>query len=258
MLQACIENEPMLAELSQIIDDEQQGFAGMKWARMTHRASGRTAMRAQVNVHEPKQKEDTTSALAYTMEGVPAVAMADQAPAGDLMAYSWYPGWNSNQSLHKFQQEVGGSIEGPSTGAKLQLHCHPDNRDGWCDPPKKPRGKADHLLLHPVAQIFGSDELSMKADPVIERCGPAMLQLHSDDAKAHNIQCGDLVQINIEGRHIQLPVLINSQQAKRMALIPDSHPSIQGHHNSGEDIWVTLRSLGPNPVIASDRRTNDV
>ena len=144
-----------------------------------------------------------------------------------MMPFSWYPGWNSNQSLHKFQQEIGGPVEGPVTGAKLLLTSETENRDEWHTPPKKPRGKADHLLLQPLAQIFGGDELSMKADAVIERSDAPQLGLHPEDAKAHNIQAGDLVQININGSKLQLPVTITPNQARRLALIADSHPALQ-------------------------------
>ena len=70
---------------------------------MTHRESGRTATRADISVHEPKQPVDNESAMAFTMEG-----NQQQAPAS-LRAYTWSPGWNSNQSIHKFQSEVSGS-----------------------------------------------------------------------------------------------------------------------------------------------------
>ncbi|OMH36137.1 NADH-quinone oxidoreductase subunit NuoG [Motiliproteus sp. MSK22-1] len=274
MLRSCIETEPMLANLKIVLADENMRFAGMKMARMTHRASGRTAMRAQISVHEPKQPKDSASALAYTMEGVPSMVMAsatqmaktrdDQAPGSGLMPFSWFPGWNSNQSNHKFQQEITASAseksaaKSSSTGIKLALHTHTEYHEDWNSPPKKTRGKADSLQLIAMAKIFGSDELSMKADAVIERSLPPVVSLHPEDARTHNIEPGDLVQINIDGSHIQLPVSICRDQAKRTALIDDSHPALQGLFSDGASIWVSVRSLGPNPVIASDRRGTDV
>ena len=75
---------------------------GMKIARQPHRDSGRTAMLADVKVAEPQQPEDTESALAYSMEGFPG-----EKPAA-LTPFYWSPGWNSNQSVGKFQQEING------------------------------------------------------------------------------------------------------------------------------------------------------
>ena len=63
-------------------------------------------MRADVSVHEPKQPVDEETPLAFTMEGL------NRDQPGALLPYVWSPGWNSNQSLHKFQAEVGGALEG--------------------------------------------------------------------------------------------------------------------------------------------------
>ncbi len=79
----------------------------------THRYSGRTAMRANISVHEPKQREDEESPLAFTMEGL------NRAQPGALLPWVWAPGWNSNQSLHKFQTDAGGPLKGGTAGVRL-------------------------------------------------------------------------------------------------------------------------------------------
>ncbi|MEH6626809.1 MAG: NADH-quinone oxidoreductase subunit NuoG [Motiliproteus sp.] len=253
-LQACLQAEPMLAALESVLVDPDLRYKGMKIARMSPRSSGRTAMLAQVSVHEPKQTVDNESALAFTMEGVPFTAMAAGQPSGGLMPFSWYPGWNSNQSIHKFLQEVGGPVKGAAAGVRLSLHSHPDLNTEWVEPPKKPRGKADHLLLLTTAQIFGSDELSVLSPAIAERSKPAQLSLHPEDANAFNIKADDLVQVSFDHHHIQLSVVIQSEQAKRVALISDTTPELKGH----SEAWIKVRSLGTNPVIVSDRRENDV
>ncbi|MCW8887418.1 MAG: NADH-quinone oxidoreductase subunit NuoG [Motiliproteus sp.] len=253
-LRACLETEPLLGALEPLLEVSQLQHQGLKLARMLPRASGRTAMRAHISVHEPKQPVDEQSGLAYTMEGVPYTAMAAEHSGGGMMPASWYPGWNSNQSIHKFQQEIGDNIEGPVTGIKLSLHSLPDPSIEWSEPTKKARAKADHLLLISHPQIFGSDELSALSTAIAERTPVATASLHPDDAKAMQISDNDLVQIHLQDQHIQLPVTINPQQAKRVVLVPDYLDEIRGLEN----IWVTVRSLGPNPVITSDRRAGHV
>ncbi len=253
-LQACLEAEPMLAALESVLVDPDLRHQGMKVARMSPRASGRTAMRANISVHEPKQTVDDKSSLAFTMEGVPFTAMATDKPSGGLMPFSWYPGWNSNQSIHKFLQEIGGPVKGPAAGVRLSLHSLPDPNTGWYPPPKKPRNKADHLLLLTQAQVFGSDELSALSPAIAERSRPAQLSLHPEDAKAFDINAGDLVQISIDQQHIQLAVVIQPEQAKRTALVDDYQLTLKAHNEA----WIKVRSLGTNPVIASDRRDSDV
>ena len=75
--------------------------AGEKVARKPRRYSGRTAMTAHLTVHEPKPPEDPDTPLAFSQEGYRAA----EAP-GALVPRFWAPGWNSSNSLHKFQEEV--------------------------------------------------------------------------------------------------------------------------------------------------------
>ncbi len=42
---------------------------GQKLARSPNRSSGRTAMRANISVHEPRQPQDKDTMFAFSMEG---------------------------------------------------------------------------------------------------------------------------------------------------------------------------------------------
>ncbi len=88
-------------------------ITGQKVPRQPHRYSGRTAMTADMSVHEPKPPEDKDSPLSFSMEGY-----QDQPPAPLISRY-WSPGWNSVQALNKFQQEVGGPLNGGDPGKRL-------------------------------------------------------------------------------------------------------------------------------------------
>lgn len=80
----------------------------LKTARQTHRASGRTAMMANQSVHESKATIDTSSPYKFSMEGIhPQNEHSLTSSAGNAMPYTWAPGWNSNQSISKYQQQVG-------------------------------------------------------------------------------------------------------------------------------------------------------
>ena len=85
-------------------------IAGLKIAREPHRYSGRTAIHADVTVHEPKPPDDPDSALAFSMEGYQGQ------PPPSLIARFWAPGWNSVQSLNHYQAEVGGPLRGGDPG----------------------------------------------------------------------------------------------------------------------------------------------
>ena len=78
-------------------------ISGLKVARQSHRYSGRTAITADVDVSEPKPPEDVDTPLSFTMEGYTGP------PPSALQTRFWAPGWNSVQSLNKFQSEVAGA-----------------------------------------------------------------------------------------------------------------------------------------------------
>ena len=93
-----------------------------KIAREPNRYSGRTAMLANISVHEPKPPDDPDSALAFSMESGP-----ESAPPS-LIPFFWAPGWNSIQAINKFQSEVGGPLRGGDPGIRL---IEPSQEPGW-------------------------------------------------------------------------------------------------------------------------------
>jgi NADH-quinone oxidoreductase subunit G len=181
VIAACAGTGPQLSGVAGAGPDAtyRAGF-GLRVPRMTHRASGRTAMNAHVSVHEPKTPEDTESPLAYSMEG-----LLD--PKARLAAYVWSPGWNSNQSITRFQQEVSGPLQGGSPGVVLDVVAPALP----ALPPAAaaaPAGGALRLL--PLYAVFGSDELSMASPPVAERAPRPFALLHPDDAAALGVGAG--------------------------------------------------------------------
>jgi NADH-quinone oxidoreductase subunit G len=88
-------------------------MTGAKVPRSPHRASGRTAVLANINVSEPKPPDDPDSPLAFSMEGT------SDHPPGSLIPFVWAPGWNSIQATHTYQQEVGGPLRGGDPGVRM-------------------------------------------------------------------------------------------------------------------------------------------
>ncbi|QJC38695.1 NADH-quinone oxidoreductase subunit NuoG [Enterobacteriaceae endosymbiont of Donacia fulgens] len=85
-----------------------------KFARSSIRFSGRTSILSNNNVHEPKQPEDKDTIFNFSMEGnYNSNIKCNQIP------FLWSPGWNSSQSLYKFQKEIGISSKYGSSGFKI-------------------------------------------------------------------------------------------------------------------------------------------
>ncbi|NIQ93056.1 MAG: NADH-quinone oxidoreductase subunit G, partial [Desulfuromonadales bacterium] len=122
---------------------------------MTPRYSGRTAVTANISVHEPKPPQDDDSPLTFSMEGIHS-----QEPAA-LRPFVWSPGWNSNQSINRFQDEIGGACKGGDPGIRL-LAAGNDTMEPYAldiDEPGEP-------VLVRRHHIFGSDELSKHAPAI--------------------------------------------------------------------------------------------
>ncbi len=217
---------------------------GLKIPRQPHRYSGRTAMLADVSVHEPRQSDDDDSALAYTMEGS---AAADR--PGALLSYVWSPGWNSNQSLHKFQADIGGALRGGSTGQRLleELSLAP------ATPAPRPEAysrRDGQWLLQARHHLFGSEELSRLGESIAELAGRALIYLHPDDADSLGLEDGDGAAI--EGCALQ--VRLDPSQVQGSAGFASGYPETLALR-SGQ--WVSIERAAnwqrAAELIGSDR-----
>ncbi len=201
-------------------------------------------MLADVSVHEPKQTEDPESALAFTMEG-----RTGEQP-GSLLPYVWSPGWNSNQSLHKFQSEVGGALSGGTCGVRVL-----DAASGVSMAPAIADTNANttgHWLLLARHQAFGSDELSMQTATIAEVAGLPRIYITQQDADALNVAAGD--GVILQDAHLE--VHIDDTLADGCAAFSIGHPQTQGIFAdqsvtlSRDESWVRAQA----DVIISDRQ----
>ena len=162
---------------------------GQKIPRQTHRYSGRTAVNASTSVHEPPQAKDRETALAYSMEGL----NRDQPSA--LTPYVWSPGWNSNQSVQKFQSKVDGPSKNSSPGVKVLtssgLGCEK------LDLKNKSNGASDDAWqLVPIHSIHGSEELSSRTDEIMELAGDPLIVLSESGARKLGVQETDGLSVS--------------------------------------------------------------
>ncbi len=164
-----------------------RGPAGMKVPREPHRYSGRTAMSANVNVHERKTPVDEETPFSFSMEG-----SAVERPSA-LIPFVWAAGWNSNQSVFKFQQEVGGALTGGDPGVRLLGGATPqDGLHGRFQPPDAAPSVPDgRFRLLPAYTIFGSDELSGRSGPILERGPDPYVAISVTDANRLGVGEGD-------------------------------------------------------------------
>ncbi len=166
---------------------------GLKIPREAHRYSGRTAMKANINVHEQAPPVDQDSALAFSMEGYQGQ------PPSALVPRYWAPGWNSVQSLNKFQGEVGGSLRGGNPGRRLIEPSGNSDIELLREAPEaveRPKGRWQIVPLH---HVFGSEELSVLSPGVNELAPTPYLGVAEETAISLGIGEGDSVTLTVGG-----------------------------------------------------------
>ena len=216
----CAAAIPALAGIVAAAPNAKFRISGLKIAREPHRYSGRTAMRANISVHEPRQPQDADTALAFSMEGHNGV-QAGERPAS-MIPYAWAPGWNSPQSWNKFQDEVGGHSRGGDAGVRLI--------EPAANAPVVP-AYANHVPAAFMAQagswqvvalqhLFGSDELSTLAAPVQTRIPTPYVAVSAADAATLGVSEGGKLTLTIDGVTVQLPVVVKAALAAGTVGVP--------------------------------------
>ena len=133
-------------------------------------------MLANINVSEPKPPVDSDSSLSYTMEGFRGL------PPSTMIPFFWSPGWNSVQSINKYQQEVGGSLRGGDPGIRL-FEPSNDRQVEYFNPNQRTISHDGQLLMVHLHHIFGSEELSVQAPSVAERSPKPYVMINTEDAR---------------------------------------------------------------------------
>ncbi len=181
--------------------------------REPHRYSGRTAILANINVSEPKPLQDDDSPLTFTMEGYNGI------PPGPVIPFFWAPGWNSGQSVNKYQEEVGGSLRENNPGVKLfkdKTGTVPVYFKGISDAYMVRREK---WLLLPQHHVFGSDELSVYSKSVEELSPEPYIALSKNDMDQLAVEEGSVLEIEVGKRKYSLPVKMKKELCNGIALV---------------------------------------
>ncbi|MBB3190216.1 NADH-quinone oxidoreductase subunit NuoG [Halomonas cerina] len=173
---------------------------GLKLAREPHRYSGRTAMRAHLDVSEPRVPQDPDSPFTFSMEGYNGF----DRPREEV-AFAWAPGWNSPQAWNKFTDEVGGHLRAGDPGVRL-LAPRPGAYAYATSIPEGFRGREDEWQVMMLPRLFGGDETSSRAAPILARATPATLVLATGDATRLGVSDGDRLVLASHTGSLTLPV----------------------------------------------------
>ncbi|WP_062742951.1 NADH-quinone oxidoreductase subunit NuoG [Erwinia persicina] len=220
VIDACVVALPQLAGIKDAAPDASFRIRGQKLARSPHRSSGRTAMRANISVHEPRQPQDKDSMFAFSMEG-----NNQPGAARSQIPFAWAPGWNSPQAWNKFQVEVGGKLRNGDPGVRLieagvaQL--------GWFENvPAAFAGSHEGWRVAPYFHLFGSDEMTQRAPVIQQRMPEAYVMVNPEDAAKLGVNAGTAVEFTCQGETLRLPVRFSSTLQAGQVGLPLGLPGI--------------------------------
>lgn len=217
--EACAASNSLLAGIKDAAPSASFRIKGLKLAREPHRYSGRTAMRANISVHEPRQPQDQDSAFAFSMEGY-AGSKEDR----QQIPFAWSPGWNSPQAWNKFQDEVGGHLRAGDPGVRLLEAA--GNVLPWFTVNAAFNPAAGTWQVAPLHHLFGSEENSARAKPIQERMPEPYVALAREEAARLGVNDGALLALRVNGQALRLPLQVRDDLAVGLVGLPVGLPGI--------------------------------
>jgi NADH-quinone oxidoreductase subunit G len=214
IIESCAQAFPALRNMVDAAPNAKFRIKGLKLARSPHRYSGRTSMRADIDVSEPRASQDLDSAFTFSMEGYSGSREAFQ-----QIPFAWAPGWNSPSAWNKFQDEVGGHLRAGDPGTRL-FDSAQAGLEGFNS--AIPHSYAANEKLKVVAywKLFGSDELSQRSDVIQQRMAESVLYLSEDDATRLQLTDGCAVSFEWDGQNFKLPLKISHHLAEGLVGLP--------------------------------------
>ncbi len=217
VIASCVDVLPIFRGIENAAPPAGFRIAGLKIPRAPHRYSGRTAMRANLSVHESNPSIDNDAPLSFSMEGYHGIR---KQPAATV-PFFWAPGWDSSEALNKFQDEVAGSLRGSNPGTRLiesQLGARVEYFNAIPTAFKPHTDVAPKaFLIIPLHHIFGGEELSVQTKALAERVPAPYLALNPHDAARLNLSEGESVELAINDEVRQLPVKAHAAVASGLA-----------------------------------------
>ncbi len=184
-------------------------------AQQTHRASGRTAMRASISVHEPKALKDQANYINFSMEGAGLVSVS-------AMPYTWAPGWNSNQSIFQYQQQINGGLhqQAPENrmvfvvDEQLEFLCEktwPVSLIATRTKQGPPLQSTNQLTFIQNIPWFLYDEQARRIPEFVMRYSGNKIEITQELAKEKGWQEQQVIKLKVNDVFIMAEIVINNQ-----------------------------------------------
>jgi NADH-quinone oxidoreductase subunit G len=208
---------------------------GERVPREPHRYSGRTAINARLNVSEPKPPGDEDSPLSFTMEGYKGI------PPSEITPFFWSPGWNSVQSVTKFQKEPGGALKDGDPGVPLFKEKPGTMPIFFKDIPEAFVVRQQKWLVLPQYDVLGSGELSIYTKAIEELSPQPFIALSERDAGKLEVEADSVVKIIANENEYILPVKVKKEVSDGVVLVS---AGLKGMKAMPWGTWVQIEKQG--------------
>lgn len=163
------------------------------------RYSGRTAVKAHIDVREAPPPPSSHPSWSASMEG------ARLHPDANIVPQFWAPGWNSSHALNQFQTSIGLSLRAGDEGVLLFPQ---DSELVRIERSPARTVSNDAIMFCEISPVFGGEALSARSAPIRERMGEAVVVVGNVLAKSFSIHDGAWVRCDIGGVSVVRKVLI--------------------------------------------------
>jgi NADH-quinone oxidoreductase subunit G len=129
--------------------------------------------------------------------------------------------------MYNYLDEPNGSMKGGDPGIRL-IESGEEHNNSYFDINNQiSEYQKDKLLVIPVYNIFGSDELSSAASAISQRISEPLLFMNQEDAEKLRIRNGDLIQIKIAETKIKIKVKTGNDLPQGIAGLSVNLPDMQ-------------------------------
>ncbi|CAL4042521.1 NADH-quinone oxidoreductase subunit G [Buchnera aphidicola (Anoecia corni)] len=200
--------------LEQMLPTANTKIFEQKVPRSPNRASGRTALRSHINIHEPQQPEDTDSMFSFSMEGSNRFY-----EYSSYIPFVWSPGWNSPQAWNKFQKEIGGDLKNGSPGILL-FKEKIKKTIFFSINKKKYSTKKNFFTIVPYYTLFGTDEISQYSPEIHHKICSIYALINAEDAKEKNLESGSIIIFQCLDQTFHMSIKLSKTLSSKNIALP--------------------------------------
>ncbi|QCI22042.1 NADH-quinone oxidoreductase subunit NuoG [Buchnera aphidicola] len=214
VIQACVKKYPIFNEIIKNEPDANFRIHGQKIARSPIRSSGRTALRANIDIHEPAQPQDVNTMFSFSMEGYnqPNKFISH-------IPFAWFPGWNSPQAWNKFQNKVGENLISGDSGTYL-FKKNKKTINFCFNLVSKNFIKEKYWYIIPYYHIFGNEELTQYSSTIKDNTPLEYALISLVDAIKLDLKKDSIVEFNCLNQDYRLIIRLSKYLHQKQIGLP--------------------------------------